>query len=186
MQITPTHPYRPWKSRGFLTRLPALVGTSTGPASGGVAVLLLLLVFCFGFGLLPRPVLAVVGVLALDFIASTPLLRGVMLSTDQLEYLSYAARKDGPRWAYTTEDRARIDLLVRLGLLEPAPGECVYEAPTKLEHVQAFGHTVPMRGKLLSLYRLTALGSRALASCGAERHRAANDRLPAPAREGTS
>ena len=84
------------------------------------------------------------------------------LSPVQAKYLRETASTDGRRWAYTDEDRDLIDQLVRLGLLEPAPGECIIAPPRHIDAVELLGHVVPVRGRLLSLYRLTASGAAAI------------------------
>jgi hypothetical protein len=74
-------------------------------------------------------------------------------------YVSAAARAT-TRWPYSEHAKPLIDELVRLGLMEPAPNELVYEPASRIDFVEAFGFQIPVRGKLVSLYRLTALGEK--------------------------
>jgi hypothetical protein len=97
-----------------------------------------------------------------------------MLSPTHLHYLATPPLARQRRWAYTDTARDTIDTLVAAGLLEPAYGEMVFSAiaSESRETIRVAGVDMPLLGKLVSLYRLTAAGAALLAR---EAREAAND-----------
>ena len=81
-----------------------------------------------------------------------------MLTAAQRSFLTLDPAEP-QRWVYSDENRDRIDDLVAAGILTAAQGELRFALPPSVRLIFADGRTIPIAGRLLSLYKMTAFGN---------------------------